>query len=75
MLSMTIATAAIGCLTSSESLFAAAPNVTYTASGTFGAVKSGADLFKLQGQPFSISSTAAIDAFRKGASTYGRPGS
>jgi hypothetical protein len=27
------------------------------------------------GQPFSISSTAAIDAFRKGASTYGRPGS
>jgi hypothetical protein len=27
------------------------------------------------GQPFSISSTAAIDAFRKGASTYSRPGS
>jgi beta-mannanase len=27
------------------------------------------------GQPFSISGTAAIDAFRKGASTYGRPGS
>jgi hypothetical protein len=63
MLSMTIATAAIGCLASSESLFAAgpatAPNVTYTASGTFGTVKSGADLFQLQGQPFSISVVAS----------------
>ena len=65
MLSMTIATAAIGCLTSSESLFAAAPNVTYTASGTFGAVKSGADLFKLQGQPFSISVVASEAAVAK----------
>jgi hypothetical protein len=65
MLSMTIATAAIGCLTSSENLFAAAQNVTYTASGVFGGVKSGADLFKLQGQPFSISVVASEAAVAK----------
>ena len=58
MLSMTIATAALGCLASTGSLFAAAPNVTYTASGTFGAPKSGSDLFQLQGQAFSISVVA-----------------
>ena len=56
---MAIATAAIGCVASSQSVLAAspatAPNVTYTASGTFGSVKSGNDLFQLQGQPFSIS--------------------
>jgi hypothetical protein len=65
MLSMTIATAAIGCLASSENLFAAAQNVTYTASGIFGTVKSGADLFKLQGQPFSISVVASEAAVAK----------
>ena len=63
ILSMTIAVAAIGCAACTENLIAAgaatAPNVTYTASGTFGAVKSGADLFKLQGQPFSISVVAS----------------
>jgi uncharacterized protein (TIGR03437 family) len=63
LLSMTMATAAIGCLVSSESLVAAgpatAPNVTYTASGTFSTVKSGADLFQLQGEPFSISVVAS----------------
>jgi len=56
---MTIATAAIGCLASSESLVAAALNVTYIASGTIGSAKSGADLFQLQGQPFSISVVAS----------------
>jgi hypothetical protein len=63
ILSMTVATAAIGFLASSENLVAAgpatAPNVTYTASGTFGSVKSGSDLFQLQGQPFSISVVAS----------------
>jgi uncharacterized protein (TIGR03437 family) len=62
ILSMTVAAAAVGCLATSENLVAAAstaPNVTYTASGTFGSVKSGADLFKLQGQPFSISVVAS----------------
>jgi uncharacterized protein (TIGR03437 family) len=62
ILSMTIAAAAAGCVASSENLFAAgpatAPNVTYTAAGTFGSPKSGADLFQLQGQPFSISVVA-----------------
>jgi len=56
---VTIAAAAFGCLVSTENLVAAgpaaAPNVTYTASGTFGSPKSGSDLFQLQGQPFSIS--------------------
>jgi hypothetical protein len=65
MLSMSIATAAIGCLASSGNLFAAAQNVTYTASGIFGTVKSGADLFKLQGQPFSISVVASEAAVAK----------
>jgi uncharacterized protein (TIGR03437 family) len=63
MLSMTMAAAALGCLASSENLVAAgpstAPSVTYTASGTFGSVKSGADLFQLQGEPFSISVVAS----------------
>jgi uncharacterized protein (TIGR03437 family) len=63
MLSITMLTAALGCVASSENLIAAnpatAPNVTYTASGTFGAPKSGADLFQLQGQPFSISVVAS----------------
>lgn len=62
MLSITMLTAALGCAASSENLVAAtttAPNVTYTATGTFGAPKSGSDLFQLQGQPFSISVVAS----------------
>jgi len=58
---MTIATAALGCLASAGNLMAAgtAATVTYTASGTFGIAKSGADLFQLQNQPFSISVVAS----------------
>ena len=62
VLSVTIAAAAFSYFASSETLVAAgpatAPNVTYTASGTFGSPKSGSDLFQLQGQPFSISVVA-----------------
>jgi hypothetical protein len=55
-----IAAAAMYCLAASETLVAAspdtAPNVTYTASGTFASPQiSGGDLFKLAGEPFSIS--------------------
>ena len=42
-----------------SALATTAPSVTYTASGTFGSVKSGADLFQLQGEPFSISVVAS----------------
>jgi len=46
-----------GCLAASET--PAAPNVIYTASGTFSTPPiSGADLFQLQGEPFSISVVA-----------------
>ena len=52
--------AAMLCLTASEKLVAAnpdtAPNITYAASGVFAIPQvSGADVFKLAGQPFSIS--------------------
>jgi hypothetical protein len=40
------------------SLAATAPNVTYTASGTFGTIVSGADDLKLSGEPYSITITA-----------------
>src|ERR1700685_4410543 len=57
-----IAVVAIFCLAASEALVAAspavAPNVTYTASGIFGNPISGADVFKLAGEPFSISVVA-----------------
>jgi hypothetical protein len=53
----------LGCAASVAQLAAAtpaaAPMVTYTASGTFGGVKSGSDLFQLQGQAFSISIVAS----------------
>jgi hypothetical protein len=55
--------AGIFCLTASEKLTAeseaTAPNVTYTAAGVFASPPiSGADLFQLQGQAFSISVVA-----------------
>ncbi len=52
--------AALVCLTASEQrAAAAAPNVTYTASGVFATTPlSGNDLFRLAGQPFSISVVA-----------------
>ena len=55
-----LAAAVMFCLAASEKLVAAspdtAPNVTYTATGTFASpAVSGADLFKLAGEPFSIS--------------------
>ena len=54
-----IAGAAMFCLAVSEKLVAAspdtAPNITYTATGTFASPQlSGADVFKLAGEPFSI---------------------
>ena len=57
-----IAAAAMFCLAASEKLVAASPdtlpNVTYTATGTFASpATSGSDLFKLAGEPFSISVT------------------
>jgi uncharacterized protein (TIGR03437 family) len=60
MRTVAMAAAAISCLTASEKLVAAgpdtAPNVTYTISGVFASPQiTGADLFKLAGQPFSIS--------------------
>jgi len=60
MLSMAITAAVISCLAGSEKLVAqspatAAPNVTYSASGIFASTPlTGADKFKLAGQPFSI---------------------
>jgi hypothetical protein len=56
--SAALAAAVVSCLGASQCL-AAAPNVTYTASGTFSSPPvAGADVFKLQGQPFSISVVA-----------------
>jgi hypothetical protein len=60
MHAVAIAAAATFCLTASEKLVAAgpetAPNITYSASGTFATPQlSGADVFKLAGEPFSIS--------------------
>jgi uncharacterized protein (TIGR03437 family) len=50
--SVALAAAVAGCL-------AAAPNVVYTASGTFSSPPiSGSDLFRLQGEPFSITIVA-----------------
>jgi uncharacterized protein (TIGR03437 family) len=54
-----IAAAATFCLAASEKLVAASPdtspNITYAASGTFATPQlSGADVFKLAGEPFSI---------------------
>jgi hypothetical protein len=58
-----IVVVAIFCLAASEALAAAsqaiAPEVTYTASGIFGNPISGADVFKLAGEPFSISVVAS----------------
>jgi hypothetical protein len=51
--------AAIICIAVPQSMLATAPNVTYTAAGTFATPPvSGADLFQLQGEPFSISVVA-----------------
>jgi hypothetical protein len=56
-----LAAAAVCCLAAGQSLLAAdpatsKPNVTYTATGTFGTPQiSGLDQFKLAGQPFTIS--------------------
>ena len=56
--SAALAALVASCLAASESL-AAAPNVTYAASGTFSSPPiSGKDVFQLQGQPFSISVVA-----------------
>ena len=50
--------AALSLVAASQTL-AAAPNVTYTATGTFGTTPiGGSDLFKLAGEPFSISVVA-----------------
>jgi len=60
MHAVAIAGAAMFCLAASEKLVAAspdttAPNVTYTATGTFASPQlSGSDVFKLAGEPFSI---------------------
>jgi hypothetical protein len=62
--SVAMAAAAIACLAVSGQVFAQAtdiklPNVTYTASGTFGDTPiSGNDLFRLAGEPFSINIVA-----------------
>jgi len=65
-LSMAIA-AAVCCFGASANLAAAtAPNVTYTAAGTFATPPaSGNDLFQLQGQPFSISVVASESSVSK----------
>jgi hypothetical protein len=56
--SAALAAVVVSCLAASESV-AAAPNVTYAASGTFSSPPiSGKDVFQLQGQPFSISVVA-----------------
>lgn len=59
VMSLAVAAAAVACVATPERLLATAPNVTYTASGTFATPPmSGNDLFMLQGQPFSISLVA-----------------
>ena len=62
MRALTVTAAALSCLAGATAPIsqAAAPIVTYTASGTFSTpATSGADLFKLAGQPFSISIVAS----------------
>ncbi len=56
MLAIAIAVAAIGFFTSSNTAAAAtAPNITYTAKGTFAATPtSGSDTLKLAGEPFTV---------------------
>lgn len=50
-----VALAAITCFAAGGTALAAAPNVIYTATGTFATpAMSGSDLFKLAGQPFTI---------------------
>jgi uncharacterized protein (TIGR03437 family) len=59
MLSVAVAAAAISCVAAPENLLATAPNVTYTATGTFSTtLVSGNDLFQLRGEPFSINVVA-----------------
>lgn len=56
---MAITGVAVCCFAATANLaVAAAPNVTYTAAGTFSTVVSGNDLFQLQGQPFNINVVA-----------------
>ena len=58
-LSVALLATATGCLAAASESPAAAPNVIYTASGTFSSPPiSGSDLFQLQGEPFSISVVA-----------------
>ena len=55
-----LAAAVVSCLGASQCL-AAAPNVIYTASGIFSTPPvAGADVFQLQGQPFSMSVVANV---------------
>jgi len=59
VLAAVIAVAAFCCLATPDKLVAAAPNVIYTAAGTFATPPiSGNDLLQLQNQPFSISVVA-----------------
>lgn len=56
ILAVVITVTAVCCWSTSKALIAAAPNVIYTASGTFASPPlSGNDLLQLAGQPFSIS--------------------
>jgi len=69
-LSIAIAIAAICFFNISGNLFAAAPIITYTASGTFASTPtSGADTLKLAGEPFSvtISVSASTAPFKNGS--------
>lgn len=68
-LPITIAMAAIGCLSNSSQLLATAPNITYSATGTFAAdpPANGNDTLKLGGEPFSVKivvSAATVPAKR-----------
>jgi uncharacterized protein (TIGR03437 family) len=59
VLSVVVTGAVVGCFAVSQKLVAAAPNVIYTAAGTFASPPvSGNDLLQLAGQPFSISIVA-----------------
>jgi len=63
LLTMAITAAAGSCLAASQALAAqnpatTAPNVIYTATGLFGSVLSGSDLYELSGEPFSLSVVA-----------------
>jgi hypothetical protein len=65
MRSIAIGAAALSCLAAANRP-ATAPNVTYTASGTFDSTPiSGSDLFRLAGQPFTISVVASESAVAK----------